>query len=151
MEQRARSVVGWMVLLAVLAVAAYVGLSRHHDGPSAAATPVAMFDANRGTAAERAESADVQTGILASTSPVDVSRLVRHFTISDDRLTVVVNQTAYGALGPGEQDRAFADISSVWSRSYASHHNGVLDRTLTLDFVDDANEIIHHAMLYPPH
>src|ERR1700694_4748420 len=51
MEQRARCVVGWMVLLAVLAGAAYVGLSRHHDERTAAATPVALFDANRGTAA----------------------------------------------------------------------------------------------------
>jgi len=138
-----------MVLLAVLAVTAYVGLSRHHDEPSAAAAPVAMFDANRGTAAERAESADVRTGILALTSPVDVSRLVRHFTISDDTLTVVVNQAAYAALDPGEQDRAFADVSSLWSRTYAVHHHGVPDRSLTLDFVDDANQIVHHNMLYP--
>ncbi|MDB5094352.1 MAG: hypothetical protein JWO85_2453 [Candidatus Eremiobacteraeota bacterium] len=150
MEQRGRSVVGWMVLLAVLAVATYVGLSRHHDGPSAAATPVAMFDASRGTEAERAESADVRTGILALTSPVDVSRLVRHFTIGDDVLTVVVNRAAYEALAPGDQDRAFADISTLWSRTYAGHHNGVQDRSLTLDFVDDANQIVHHDMLYPP-
>jgi hypothetical protein len=151
MEQRARSIpVGWIVLLAVLAVATYVGLSRHHDGPSAAATPVAMFDPARGTAAERAESADVRTGILALTSPVDVSRLVRHFTISDDSLTVVVNRAAYEALGPGDQDRAFVDISTLWGRSYAAHHNGVQDHALTLDFVDDANQIVHHNMLYPP-
>ncbi len=138
-----------MVLLAVLAVTAYVGLSRHRDEPSAAAAPIAMFDANRGTAVERAESADVRTGILAVTSPVDVSRLVRHFTISDDSLTMVVNKAAYDALGPGAQDRAFADISSLWSRTYALHHNGVSDRSLTLDFVDDTNQIIHHDMLYP--
>jgi hypothetical protein len=149
MEQRGRSVVGWMVLLAVLAIAAYVGLSRHHDERTAAATPIALFDANRGTAAERAESTDVRTGILALTSPVDVSRLVRHFTISDDSLTVVVHQDAYRALGPGDQDRAFVDISSLWSRSYALHHNGVRDRALTLDFVDDSNQIVHHDMLYP--
>ena len=103
MEQRARGVVGWMVLLAVLAVATYVGLSRHHDDPGAAATPAAMFDPGRGTAAELAESADVRTGILALTSPVDVTRLVRHFTISDDSLSVVVNRTAYEALAPGDQ------------------------------------------------
>src|SRR5260370_42076426 len=109
-----------------------------------------MFDANRGTPIERAESADVRTGILAMTSPVDVSRIVRHFTISDDSLTMVVNKAAYDALGPGAQDRAFADISSLWSRTYALHHNGVSDRSLTLDFVDDANQIIHHDMLYPP-
>jgi hypothetical protein len=150
MEQRGRGVVGWMILLAVLAVATYVGLSRHHDGPSAAATPVAMFDATRGTAADRAESGDVRTGILALRSPVDVSRLVRHLTISDDGLTVVVDRTAYEALAPGDQDRAFADVSTLWSRSYALHHHGVLDHSLTLDFVDDANQIVHHDMLYPP-
>ncbi len=150
MEQRARSIpVGWIVLLAVLAVATYVGLSRHHDVPSAAATPVAMFDANRGTATDRAESADVRTGILALTSPIDVSRLVRRFTISDDSLTVVVNAAAYGALGPDEQDRAFVDVSRLWSRSYAAHHKGVLDHALTIDFVDDANQIVHHNMLFP--
>src|SRR5260370_24369315 len=54
MERRTRSLVGWMVLLAVLAVTAYVGLSRHRDEPSAAAAPIAMFDANPGTPLERA-------------------------------------------------------------------------------------------------
>ena len=149
MDQRRRSApYGWIGFLALLAVVAFIGFSRHQSVPTAA-NPAAPLYGPGGSAQDRAESDDVQAGLRAMTTPVDVKPVVRSFAVRGDTLTVTVDGSGFAALVADDRQRVFDDTAALWSTTYRAHHAGKLDRSLTMDFVDGANELVHHRMLDP--
>ena len=149
MQQRGRSApYGWIGFFALLAVVAFIGFSRHQSAPPVANATVPLYGPG-GSAQDRAESADVQTGLRATTAPVDANAIVRAFELRGDMLTVTVDGPAFAALVTDDRQRLFDETADLWSKAYRAHRGGKLDRSLTMDFVEGANELVHHRLLDP--
>lgn len=149
MQQRARSApYGWIGFFVLLAVVAFIGLSRHHGGaPPASSAP--LYGAG-GSAQDRAESAEIEAGLRAMKSPVDVAPLVRAIIVRGDVLTVTVDGPSFAALSDDDRQRVFDDTASVWSHAYRAQHAASSGTGLTMDFVDGANELVHHRLIDVP-
>ena len=146
MEQRTRTApYGWIGFFALLAVIAFIGLSRHQDAPPAPAGAVV----DGGSVHDRAEGAEIASELGTITAPVDVRTVVRRIVVRDDTATVTIDGPAYAALSPDDRDRVFAGVAALWTRAFKTQHGRSLDRPLTFDFVDNGNELVHHTLIEP--
>jgi hypothetical protein len=145
-EQRSHSTpYGWIGFFVVLAVVAYIGLSRHRD-----VQPPIQTIVTAGTSAhDRAESAQVAAQLRTVTAPVDARRLVHRIDVQDDSATVTIDQGAYAALSPEDQNAVFEAVGALWTRAYRAQHGQTLDRPISFDFVDTSGAVVHHTQIDP--
>jgi len=145
-KQRTRTTpYGWIGFFALLAVVAFIGLSRHRDDPPAGTAVVTGGSSVR----DRAESAAMAAELGTTGAPVDLRGLVRRIVVQEDAATVTVDGPVYAGLSPDDRDRVFTAASTLWTRAYKAQHGRTLDRAISFDFVDGANELVRHTLIEP--